>query len=83
MNPEAIEQAKSRLAKAEKALAELKAASYFDDAESAWSDFLLAASGIYSKLEQGSKGYPKSAPWFGAEKNLRKRNRRSPMTWCI
>ncbi len=72
MNPNAIEQAKARLHKAEKSLAELKAAEYFDDAESAWSDFLLAASGIYSKLEQGSKGYPKSDPWFGAEKNLRK-----------
>lgn len=72
MNPNAIEQAKARLQKAEKALAELRAAEYFDDAESAWSDFLLAASGIYSKLEQGAKGYPKSEPWFGKEKNLRK-----------
>lgn len=72
MNPNAIEQAKARLQKAEKALADLKAAEYFDDAESAWSDFLLAASGIYSKLEQGAKGYPKSEPWFGAEKHLRK-----------
>ena len=72
MNRDAIEQAKSRLHKAEKALAELKAAEYFDDAESAWSDFLLASSGIYSKLEQGAKGYPKSEPWFGTEKRLRK-----------
>lgn len=72
MNPNAIEHAKVRLQKAEKALADLKAAEYFDDAESAWSDFLLAASGVYSKLEQGAKGYPKSEPWFGAEKNLRK-----------
>ena len=72
MNPNAIEQAKIRLQRAEKALAELRAAEYFDDAESAWSDFLLASSGIYSKLEQGAKGYPKSEPWFGAEKNLRK-----------
>ena len=53
-------------------MADLKAAEYFDDAESAWSDFLLASSGIYSKLEQGAKGYPKSEPWFGIEKNLRK-----------
>ena len=74
MNPEAIEQAKVRLLKAEKALAELNAAEYFDDAESAWSDFLLAASGIYSKLEQGAKGYPASDPWFGKEKNLRKKD---------
>lgn len=72
MNPDAIEQAKARLQKAERALAELKAAEYFDDAESAWSDFLLAVSGVYSKLEQGAKGHPKSGPWFGAEKNLRK-----------
>lgn len=74
MNPAAIEQAKTRLQKAEKALADLNAAEYFDDAESAWSDFLLAASGIYSKLEQGAKGYAKSEPWFGAEKSLRKKD---------
>ena len=74
MNPTAIEQAKSRLQKAEKALSDLKAAEYFDDAEGAWSDFLLAASGIYSKLEQGAKGYAKSDPWFGAEKSLRKKD---------
>lgn len=72
VNPAAIEQAKTRLLKAEKALADLKSAKYFDDAESAWSDFLLAAAGIYSKLEQGAKGYPKSLPWFGAEKHLRR-----------
>jgi len=72
MNPNAIEQAKSRLDKAEKALSALKSAQCFDDAESAWSDFLLAASGVYSKLEQGAKGYPKSEPWFGREKKLRK-----------
>lgn len=72
MNPAAIEQAKNRLQKAEKALAELSAAEYFDDAEDAWSDFLLAASGVYSKLEQGAKGFPKSEPWFGREKRLRK-----------
>lgn len=72
MNPNAIDQAKARLQKAERALAELKAAEFFDDAENAWSDFLIAAAGIYSKLEQGAKGNPKSGPWFGAEKNLRK-----------
>lgn len=72
MNPNAIEQAMARLSKAEKSLEALEAAEYFDDAESAWSDFLIAASGIYSKLEQGAKGYPKSEPWFGAEKSLRK-----------
>lgn len=72
MNPDAVEQAETRLLKAEKALAELRATEYFDDAENAWSDFLLAASGVYSKLEQGAKGYSKSQPWFGREKNLRK-----------
>lgn len=72
MNPAAIEQATIRLQRAEKALADLKSAKYFDDAETAWSDFLLASSGIYSKLEQSSKGYTRSEPWFGAEKSLRK-----------
>ena len=74
MNFEAIEQAKIRLQKAEQALSALRSAEYFDDAEIAWSDFLIACAGIYSKLEQGAKGFPKSEPWYGTEKNLRKKD---------
>ena len=38
----------------------------------AWTDFLAAASTIYSKLEQGSKSHPSSLGWFGRMKRERK-----------
>lgn len=72
MEPSAIAQARARLVKAEKALASFEAATTLEDAEEAWSDFLLAASTIYSKLEQGSKGHNRSAPWFGKKKKERR-----------
>lgn len=72
MNPAAVSQARQRLEKAERALTNLKAATNFKEAEEAWTDFLLAASAIYSKLEQGSKGYPQSEPWFGRKKTERR-----------
>jgi hypothetical protein len=68
----AVEQAKERLSKAEKSLENLIASKNYRDAEEAWNDFLIAASGIYSKLEQGCKGNPKSEPWFGRKKHERK-----------
>jgi hypothetical protein len=72
MDPSAVEQAKLRFIKAQKALAAFKAATNFADAEEAWTDFLIAASAIYSKLEQGAKGHPKSEPWYGRKKKERK-----------
>jgi hypothetical protein len=72
MNPQAIEQAKTKLRKAERALEALKTADGFESAEEAWSDFLLAASTIYSKLEQGSKSNGSSAGWYGRKKKERK-----------
>lgn len=70
----AVEQAKTKLAKAERSLQSLKEASGFEMAEDAWTDFLLAVSGIYSKLEQGSKGEGKSEAWFGKKKYDRKKD---------
>jgi hypothetical protein len=72
MDAQAVEQAKGRLQRAEKALQRLKDASSYDEAEEAWSDFLLAAAAIYSKLEQGSKSKGKSSGWFGRKKKERK-----------
>jgi hypothetical protein len=68
----AVEQAKARLAKAERALIAFRSATKIEDAEEAWSDFLIAASTIYSKLEQGSKASPSSQGWFGRKKKERK-----------
>jgi len=72
MDALAVAQARGRLLKAEKSLAAFKAATKIEDAEEAWSDFLLAASTIYSKLEQGSKGHGPSQGWFGRKKKERK-----------
>ncbi len=72
MDSQALEQAKGKLQRADKALYALKTATNYDEAEEAWSDFLLAASTIYSKLEQGSKSKGTSAGWFGRKKKERK-----------
>jgi hypothetical protein len=72
MNADALNQAKSRLIRAEKALAAIGAAKAIEDAEAAWTDFLLAAATIYSKLEQGAKGSGKCQGWFGRKKKERK-----------
>ena len=44
----------------------------FAHAEEAWTDFLLAASTIYTKLEQGAKTSGQSAAWFGRKKKQRR-----------
>ena len=72
MNQKAINQATDRLKKATAAGDRLISARSYQDFESAWSDFLLAASGVYSKLEQGSKGHGPSEAWFGRRKHERK-----------
>ncbi len=74
MNPHALVQARQRFARADAAIAEFEAASNYCEAETAWTDFLLAASTIYSKLEQGAKGNGKSGAWFGRQKKARKDN---------
>jgi hypothetical protein len=74
MKPQAVDQAEQRLRRATAAFGSLKQATNFDDAESAWSDFLLAASTIYSKLEQGVKGNGKSEAWFGKQKHARRKD---------
>jgi hypothetical protein len=62
----------ARLAKVRDALSRLESAKTLDDAESAWSDLLIAGNGIYSKLEQGSKLSGKASAWFGRAKKARK-----------
>jgi hypothetical protein len=73
MDAQALELAKGKLQRADKALYALKTAMNYEEAEEAWSDFLQAASTIYSKFEQGSKSKGSSAGWFG----LKKKERRS------
>ena len=72
MDAEAITQAKSRLSRATRAVEDLKTATNASQAEDAWTDFLVAASTVYSKLEQGSKNFGKSQGWYGRKKKERK-----------
>lgn len=70
----AIQHSRQRLNKVRSALARLETAAERVEIESAWSDLLLAASGIYSKLEQGSKANGRASAWFGRVKSERKQD---------
>ncbi len=72
MNPIALEQTKDGLRRAERAMAALEAADSYQAAEDAWTDFLLPASSICSKLEQGTKAPSPSQGWFGRKKKERR-----------
>ena len=74
MNLQAVEQAKIRLAKAEKTFDAMRSSTTLEDMEEAWTDFLIAVSAIYSKLEQGAKGNSKSEGWFGRKKRERRKD---------
>lgn len=72
MKQNAITHANIRLQRAREALARLERETRYPVFTEIWSDFLLAAAGVYSKLETGSKDCPKSKPWFGRKKHDRK-----------
>jgi hypothetical protein len=72
MERKAIEAAVIALNKAKAALAAMEQASNFAELEPAWSDFLISAHRIYSKLEQGAKISGTSSGWFGRKKHERK-----------
>lgn len=74
MNPNAVAHANARYGKAERALNALESASSFDEAEDAWTDFLIAANSIYSKFEQGAKGHGKSKAWLGRKRAEQKKD---------
>src|SRR5438132_1660188 len=72
MNSDAVSQSIVRLQKAKNAAERLEKAKSYEEAEDAWTDFLLAGSAIYSKLQQGAKSSSKSQAWFGIKKKERK-----------
>src|SRR4051812_49429482 len=74
MKEVALTQAMERLTRARNALQRMKEAKSYNSTISAWSDFLLASSGIYSKLEQGVKGCRVSEGWFGCKKHDRRKD---------
>lgn len=77
MKPQAIALAQTRLARARRACeAAHKQLPYKDSPagdsfREQWDSFLVAASAIFSKLEQGAKGHGKSDVWFGLKKEER------------
>lgn len=72
MDRTALRHAWDRLRRANGAYKRLVEAHTVADAEDAWSDFLMAASGVFAKLEKGAKGHPKAAPWYGTVKHERR-----------
>ena len=73
MDPLAVKQAQMRLERAKQALAILETKKVSPaEIQTAWSNFLLAANNIYSKLEQSAKANGKSKAWFGRVKHIRK-----------
>lgn len=75
MRADGLSQAEERLERAFAAFAEFETANRnwsFVPAEAAWKDFLVAISGLYTKLEQGSFGQGSSSNWFGQIKSVRK-----------
>lgn len=71
MKREAVEKARTRLAKASEALERIEQKEAFDTFESDWTDFLLASNSIYTVLEQGAKASNQSRQWFGRKKKER------------
>lgn len=71
MNSLAVYDAKERLERAIEAAEQLRVACTFKDTRRAWSAFLIAASTIYSKLEQGAKSDSRSYAWFATKKKER------------
>lgn len=74
MDKHAVAQARDRLNKATAYSAALGGTNDVSTVLALWGDFLIAAGGVYSKLEQGAKGYSKSTPWFAAKKAQRTRD---------
>lgn len=71
MRPEAVQQARDRLQTATLAVADFRAAKDFAAADRAWTEFLHAMGGVYTKLERGSKDNDESKAWFDSKKDER------------
>lgn len=74
MDPKAVVKATERLEHARAALMTMQNARKAVDMEKAWIEFLVAANGIYAKLEQGAKTNGASKGWFGRKKHERKKD---------
>jgi hypothetical protein len=59
-------------ARAAAALRDIERAQTLGAIETAWSDFLIAAGRLFSRLEQGAKTNSQSEAWFGRKKHERR-----------
>jgi hypothetical protein len=74
MKKAALAVARTCLEETKAALCSMESADSLAKMETAWSDFLIKANRVYTKLEQGAKGNNKSAPWFGRKQSERKKD---------
>lgn len=72
MDKTAVSASRDNLKRAEAALHEIEAAQTLPEVEIAWSDFLVAANRVFSKLEQGAKTNGRSSAWYGRKKHERR-----------
>jgi hypothetical protein len=72
MDKSAVAASNVSLAKATASIEAMRNAKTFQEFEAAWSDFLLAAGRVFSKLEQGAKVSGPSKDWFGRRKHTRR-----------
>ena len=72
MDPRAVAGAKERLDQAREAVTGLHKPTTFSQTRRDWLAFLIAANGVYQKLEKGAKTYHKSREWYRKLKELRK-----------
>jgi hypothetical protein len=75
MKPEAVHQAYERLERASAAAVHLADVDRpLGQLSIDWSNFVMAANTVYTKLEQGSKGNKTSEYWYGTKKHARKKD---------
>lgn len=73
MKEPAIAAACDRLERVQEALRVFEAGvKTISGTRTAWANFLVAANGVYSKLEQGSKGHGPSEAWYARKNQERK-----------
>lgn len=74
MDPQAIYVALSRIRVAERAIESLRT-STGQDFQDHWFVFLTAFKSVYTALQEGAKGRPKSLQWMGGRNRERRNNR--------
>jgi hypothetical protein len=74
MDKAAVESAHACLGQAKEAVTSMQQADNLDKLEKGWTDFLIMANRVYTKLEQGAKSNGTSKGWFGRKKHERRKD---------